>query len=225
MLKLKGYRMSTQRHFDALIKTIDHLLGPDGCQWDKEQTISTLCSMVAEEVYEVIDAINDRDAQHLADELGDVLLTCLFLVKAASKEFSFPWESPLEMANQKLIRRHPHIFLTKKNLTNKEIEAQWESLKKEEHTHQQRKILDGIPRSLPALAMTQKIVRKLKKAKALTTSISELGGPSRSEEDVLAKKMLLIVAEAEEKGFHAEEILRQFCRYIQTTHSGSETRP
>lgn len=209
--------MTDRDPFQSLAVTIDHLLSPAGCQWDREQTVETLSRMLFEEVCEMIDSVKDPDPSKLADELGDVFITAIFLAKAAENEKKFAWVTPLEMGKEKLIRRHPHIFGEEKSsLTNAEVMAQWEQIKKKENPKRNR--LDNIPSSLPALAMMQKILKKLKNAPDLPSALEELGGPSRSDEDVLAKKLMQLIAEAEKKGIHAENALRQFCHHVKEIH-------
>ena len=103
--------------FHSLIRVIDRLLGPDGCPWDKEQTVFSLSHMVLEEVCEVIDTLRDAEPERLADELGDLIIGAMFLAKAAEKEHRFAWERPFQKATEKLIRRHPHIFTEDQKIT------------------------------------------------------------------------------------------------------------
>ncbi len=122
--------MEDKTGFARLMAIIDRLLGPDGCPWDKKQTVSSLSHMLLEEMHEVIDDIEEREK--LADELGDVWMTLLMLTKAAEREGRFRWNYPLSKAAEKLIRRHPHVFEEQKNLTSEEVEKQWIELKKRE---------------------------------------------------------------------------------------------
>lgn len=98
------------REFDELIEIIDRLLGPDGCPWDKEQTLQSLRSSVLEEVCEVIEAIDLNDNAHIKEELGDLFFNTIFLCKIAEKEKRFTVTEILKELNEKLIRRHPHVF-------------------------------------------------------------------------------------------------------------------
>ena len=86
------------------------LRGPDGCPWDREQTFDTIKPYILEETYEVMDAIDARDWQGLADELGDLMLQAVFYAQMASEEGHFRIEDSLDAINEKLIRRHPHVF-------------------------------------------------------------------------------------------------------------------
>jgi len=122
--------MDEKTGFTQLVAIIDKLLGPEGCPWDKKQTVSSLSHMMLEEMREVIADV--EESEKLAEELGDVWMTLLMLTKAAEREGRFSWNYPLSKAAEKLIRRHPHIFEERKDLTPEEIEKQWIELKKRE---------------------------------------------------------------------------------------------
>ena len=199
--------------FHSLIRVIDRLLGPDGCPWDKEQTVLSLSHMVLEEVCEVIDTLRDAEPERLADELGDLIIGAMFLAKAAEKEHRFAWERPFQKATEKLIRRHPHIFTEDQKITTvQEVEKQWDEIKSTEAEHLGRKSrFDGIPRSLPSLSMMQKLLGKTKKSVPLHQTIQNLIEKECPEEDEdIARRITAHILEAEEKGIQAEQALRIF---------------
>jgi uncharacterized protein YabN with tetrapyrrole methylase and pyrophosphatase domain len=206
--------MSSNGHsFDKLIEVIDHLLGPDGCPWDQEQTVLSLSRMILEEVCETIDTIRDPNPEKLADELGDLFVSALFLAKVAEKEGRFSWSLPFTKAVEKLIRRHPHIFGKESKIScPKAVEARWDEVKATESEHQSRRSrFDGIARSLPSLAMVQKLVSKARKIphlQAVAEKIVEQTGED-AEED-LGRKITQLVLEADKKGIQAEEALRRY---------------
>lgn len=206
--------MSTAEvEFRTLIEIIDRLLSPDGCPWDKEQTVLSLSHMVLEEVCEVIDTLRETEPEKLADELGDLMNAAIFLAKAAEKEGRFLWERPLQKAAAKLIRRHPHIFGEDQKLTSvKEVEKRWDEIKATEVEHANRKSrFDGIPKSLPALAMMQKLLAKAKKVPALRHVAEDLCKTQReNEEEELGRRIGQLIFEAEENGIQAEQALRRF---------------
>ena len=154
------------REFDELIEILERLLGPDGCPWDKVQTLQTLRSTILEEVCEVIEAINLNDDAHIKEELGDLFLNIVLLSKIAEKENRFPVTAVLKELNEKLIRRHPHVFADGKKIhTVDELHEQWDLIKKDEKGKEKRKsVLDGISKQLPALARAQKALKRMKKA-------------------------------------------------------------
>lgn len=196
----------------TLVEVIDRLLGPEGCPWDKEQTVLSLSHMILEEVCEVIDTLQEADAEKLASELGDLMIGAIFLAKAAEKEGRFPWAIPFQKGAEKLVRRHPHIFADEKLTTAKEVERRWDEIKATEAEHLARKSrFDGIPRSLPALAMMQKLLTKAKKAPSLYRSVEDLvQHPRENDEEDLGRRMVQLIMEAEEKGIQAEHALRTF---------------
>jgi tetrapyrrole methylase family protein/MazG family protein len=201
------------KEFHALVAIVDRLLGPDGCPWDREQTVFSLCHMLLEEACEVIDCIHDQDREKLADELGDVIIVSLFLAKVSQKEERFSWTLPLEKAAEKLVRRHPHIFGGKeKLLSSKAVMEQWEREKAKEAGHADRKSrFDGIPKSLPSLAMMQKLLGKLHKKPSLHSAAQTFLQTTRQDpEEEFARQLTCLIVEGEKNGIQAEAALRRF---------------
>jgi tetrapyrrole methylase family protein / MazG family protein len=120
------------RNFDDLSKLCDILLGPDGCPWDKEQTIESLKKYILEESEEVAHAIDLKDWKNLKEELGDVLYNIIFIAKLAEKSQKFDINQIIDEIYKKLVRRHPHIFGDKKLKTSEEVKKAWQEIKKEE---------------------------------------------------------------------------------------------
>src|SRR3954452_18221763 len=102
--------MSTGEKFQRLVEIMARLRGPDGCPWDREQTFDSIKPYTLEETYEVLDAIDRRDWDHLAEELGDFMLQAVFYAQMAKEAGYFGMADALRAINEKLIRRHPHIF-------------------------------------------------------------------------------------------------------------------
>lgn len=205
---------SSVKTFDDLVAIIDRLLADDGCPWDREQTVLSLSHMLLEEVCETIDSVRDDNAEHLADELGDLFVTALFFAKAAQKEGRFLWEAPFKKGIEKLVRRHPHIFDQAALLTSDQVKEQWETLKKKEPAHQHRKHrVDGIPSSLPGLAMMQKFFVKIGKhpdLKKIVEGCMDTAQQEKDPEKVLGSQIAALVFQAQEKGIQAEQALRLF---------------
>jgi tetrapyrrole methylase family protein/MazG family protein len=148
--------------FRQLVWIMERLRSPDGCPWDRKQTFETIKGYLLEETYEVMEAIDHRDWPHLAEELGDLLLQPVFLAQMASEEGFFTISVALDEINQKLVRRHPHIFGDSKAATAEEVKERWDEIKKEEKSakglpHARPSILDHVTRSLPALVEASKI--------------------------------------------------------------------
>lgn len=141
--------------FSRLVDLLDTLRGPQGCPWDKEQTHDSLKRYLLEEAYEVFEVI-DNSPEKLPEELGDVLLQVLFHAQIATEEGRFTIDDVLESLRDKLVRRHPHVFAEQKVKDAREVEANWEELKRGERTGQPGVLLLGsVPQAMPALAHSQ----------------------------------------------------------------------
>ena len=122
----------------------------DGCPWDLEQTIDSIKSHLIEEAYEALDAMESGNREHLAEELGDVLLQIVFQSQIASEEGSFNFADVAQGISDKLIRRHPHIFGDVKVADSKEVLRNWDAIKKTENKARES-ALDGVPKHTPPL--------------------------------------------------------------------------
>ncbi len=148
---------SIGNQFEELIRIVERLRGPDGCPWDKEQTSSSLISYLLEETYEVIEAIDEKNWDGLKEEIGDLMLHMVFQATIAKEDELFDISESLKNINEKLIRRHPHVF-DKKNLVKDSIKPNWELEKHKEKKRNSR--LDGVPQNLPGLIRAQRIQEK-----------------------------------------------------------------
>src|ERR1041384_8116556 len=124
------------REFDRLVEIMATLRGPDGCPWDREQTIDTLKPFVLEETYEVLDAIDRHDHDALREELGDFLFEAVFLAQLESEDGHFTIADSLTSIADKLVRRHPHGFKRHEGEATLEsagqVKARWEEIKADE---------------------------------------------------------------------------------------------
>ena len=150
--------------FARLVEIMARLRAPGGCPWDREQNFDTIKPYLLEEAYEVMDAIDARDWDGLADELGDLLLQAVFFAQMASEEGRFDIADSLLAINSKLVRRHPHVFADGDAKTSGEVLRRWDEIKAVEKesrgTPPPAGLLAGVPRSLPALVEAQKIAAK-----------------------------------------------------------------
>lgn len=144
---------------DRLLNLMARLRSPDGCAWDREQTPATLKPQMLEECYEVMEAIDSGSAQHLTEELGDLLLHIVFQAQIAREAGQFAFADVANGIADKLIRRHPHVFGDVKLADPEGIVAQWHELKKSEKP-ERASALDGVPRSLPALMRAEALQKK-----------------------------------------------------------------
>jgi MazG family protein len=143
--------------FEKLIEIMATLRGPNGCPWDKQQDFNSLKPMLVEEVYEVLEAIENEDFDGLSEELGDLLLHVVFHAQLAKEAGRFDIAAVIDGISDKLVRRHPHVFGTESASTPDEVIKNWEAIKAREkaeklnRTPEQRSLLEGIPSKLPAL--------------------------------------------------------------------------
>ena len=172
--------------FDKLVSIMARLRAPGGCPWDREQTLASLRRYLIEETYEVLDAIEREDWTHLAEELGDLQLQIVFQAQIAAEEGRFTIDDVLEEIHEKLIRRHPHVFGTETANSAAEVLHRWEEIKAQEKKRKKSEapgegsdesILDGIPRSQPAML----------EARAISKRAAKTGFDWQSGRQVLAK--------------------------------------
>ncbi len=151
---------SAGEKFERLVAIMARLRAPDGCPWDREQSFDTIKPYLLEETYEVMEAIDARDWPELAEELGDLMLQPVFFAQMASEEGRFRIEDSLDAINQKLVRRHPHIFGDSKADTAGEVLKRWNEIKLEEKKTKKQApklLLESIPAAMPALVEAQQI--------------------------------------------------------------------
>ncbi len=169
-------RMS-RRSFDDLVNLMTTLRGPDGCPWDRKQTLPDLKPYVIEEAYEVVDAIDRNDRAALLEEVGDFLLEAVFIAEITREEGSFDVYDSITAIHDKLVRRHPHVFAGAKADDAEEVLVNWEKLKSDERKAENKSVLSGVPQSMPALL----------KASRLTEKAARVGFDWRRTEDVFDK--------------------------------------
>jgi tetrapyrrole methylase family protein/MazG family protein len=150
--------------FELLLETMRKLRAPGGCPWDAEQSHESLKRYLLEEAYEVIEAIEAADYPHLLEELGDLLLQPVFHAVIAEEKGEFTMDDVLDAINEKLVRRHPHVFGGELIETSQAQIASWEKIKKEEKGEQRRSAISGISPQLPALMQAQKVSEKAARA-------------------------------------------------------------
>jgi ATP diphosphatase len=161
------------QQFQQAVAIMAQLRAPGGCPWDREQTFDSIRKYTLEETYEVLDAIEQRDWGHLKEELGDLLLQVLYYAEMASEAGHFTISDVIRCLNQKLVRRHPHVFgdaasaaagNTAEGLATQGIDAgqvlrNWEEIKQREKSGKEGRKgrLEAVPHSLPALMEAQKL--------------------------------------------------------------------
>ena len=144
-----------KKAFERLLIIMDELRA--GCPWDMKQTMESLRHLTIEEVYELGDAILDGDHEEIKKEIGDILLHMVFYSKIGSEKNQFDIADSLNSICDKLISRHPHIYGNVKVQDEEEVKANWEKLKLKEG---KKSVLEGVPKSLPAMVKAQRIQDK-----------------------------------------------------------------
>ena len=171
------------KEFDHLVEIVATLSGPDGCPWDREQTIDSLKPFVLEETYEVLEAIDRHDHVELCQELGDFVFEAVFLAQLESEAGRFEIADSLKIVADKLVRRHPHVFARDAGEPGLDsagqVRTRWEEIKAKERGGQDtpKTLLSGIAATLPALL----------RAYHIGTRASSVGFDWARAEDVVAK--------------------------------------
>jgi MazG family protein len=147
---------------ERLLSIMTRLRGPDGCPWDKEQTLRTLRPYVLEETYEVLEAIDSGDVREHCEELGDLLLQVVFQAELRREEGRFDFADVATAIADKLVSRHPHVFGDADVRDAEGVLKQWAALKREEKKAKGggASALEGVPRELPALARADRLTEK-----------------------------------------------------------------
>jgi tetrapyrrole methylase family protein/MazG family protein/ATP diphosphatase len=148
--------------FVELVALMQRLLAPDGCPWDREQTLASLKPFLIEEAYEVLEALDADDAAEHCAELGDLLFQIVFQAELRAAEGKFGIDDVVRAIHAKMVRRHPHVFGDVTVRDANEVLANWDKLKAAEHKEQgkERRTLEGVPLQLPALLRAQRIGEK-----------------------------------------------------------------
>jgi len=155
--------MSTD--IQKLVDVMSKLRAPDGCPWDKEQDHDTLKRFLIEEAYEVIEAVENKDYEHLKEELGDLLLQVVFHAQVANENKLFNFQDVIDGIYNKLLHRHPHVFKDALVHSSRDVEVQWEDIKRKEKKNlnadgTERSAIDGVPKGMPATLQAVRLTEK-----------------------------------------------------------------
>ena len=213
---------------DQLLATAHTLRAPGGCPWDAEQTHRSLVQYLLEETYELIEAIESGDPEQVKEELGDVLYQVVFhsdLAASGSLGERFDIQDVAALTDAKMRGRHPHVFGTDEELakyaakTGDEVMLNWDVHKMREKP-ERSSVLDGVPQSLPALALANKVLGKAEKLGLLDSDAPGAFGITSEAE--LGAILLAIVSSARTAGLDPERALREATRELQVEIRTSE---
>jgi XTP/dITP diphosphohydrolase/tetrapyrrole methylase family protein/MazG family protein len=199
---------------DELKVTIARLRAPDGCPWDQEQTHASLVRCLIDEVSELIDTIDRGDLPHMREELGDVLIQVVFHAQLAAEKGAFTLEDVAREVNEKLVRRHPHVFGTGKLGTSEQVLVQWEQIKAQEKKNGPlaKGVFKDLPARLPALMLAEAIWKQIEKKSLPVTDVVDVAqvralGAKLTEAE-LGKMLFEVTAAARSNGLDPEGALR-----------------
>lgn len=147
----------TLKSFEELLNIMDELRVK--CPWDKKQTFESLRNLTTEEVYELTDAIYEKDLENIKKELGDILLHIVFYAKLGKEANAFDMKDVIDSINKKLVYRHPHVFGDTQVADEKEVIENWEKLKLKEKDGN-KSVLAGVPKAMPACVKAFRIQDK-----------------------------------------------------------------
>jgi MazG family protein len=219
--------------FDRLVELVARLRAPDGCPWDREQTLRTLRPFVLEETYEVLEAIDRDDRQALREEIGDLIFEGVLLAQLAAEAGDFTVTDSVESIADKLVRRHPHVFGdAARARTADEVLGRWEEAKAREREASPggdapKTILGGVPKTLPALLRAHEmgaraaavgfdweratdVLAKIEEEVAELREAVEAGGDSRQQiEDEMGDLLFAIANLSRKLAVEPEAALRR----------------
>lgn len=201
---------------DDLKATMARLRAPDGCPWDQEQTHASLVRCLIDEVSELIDTIDRNDYPHMREELGDVLIQIVFHAQIAAEKGLFNFDDVARDINEKLVRRHPHVFGPGKLDTSDQVIAQWEAIKATEKKNgpvpKNGGVFKELPPRLPALMFAEAVWKQIEKKQLPaegsvdTAQVEALG--RQLDEATLGRMLFELTAAARAKGLDPEGALR-----------------
>jgi XTP/dITP diphosphohydrolase/tetrapyrrole methylase family protein/MazG family protein len=203
---------------EELRQTVARLRAPDGCPWDIEQTHQTLARCLIDECSELLETIDRNDIPHMREELGDVLIQVVFHAQIAEERGDFNLEDVAREINEKLIRRHPHVFGQGKLHTSAQVLVQWEEIKAVERAavgKSDAQLFKSLPPRLPALMFAEEVAKRIEKRNLPADGVIDRAQMNARgaelDEAALGKMLFEIAAAARVNGLDPEGALRKEC--------------
>lgn len=214
---------------DDLRQTMARLRAPDGCPWDREQTHQTLARCLIDECSELLDTIDRNDLPHMREELGDVLIQVVFHAQLAAERGDFDFDDVAREINDKLIRRHPHVFGDGCANNSAEVIEVWEKVKATEKAaagKPESALFKKLPPRLPALMFAEEVAKRIQKHGLLAEGLIVPPPASGDLDEAAAGRALFgLVAACRQRGIDPEAALRKECdRVIHDVESRVQSR-
>lgn len=203
---------------EELRQTMARLRAPDGCPWDREQTHQTLTRCLIDECSELLDTIDRNDIPHMREELGDVLIQVVFHAQLAAERGDFDFDDVAREINEKLIRRHPHVFGTGRADNSAEVIEVWEKVKASEKAASgkiESALFKQLPPRLPALMFAEEVAKRIEKQKLPADGIVDEAHAERLAtnltEESAGQLLFGLVMACRKRGLDPEAALRKEC--------------
>lgn len=199
---------------EALLRTTARLRAPDGCPWDREQTHQSICDCLVEEVCELLQAIDREDDANLREELGDLLFHVVLHAQMASESGKFDFDAVAREVNEKMVRRHPHVFGEGVRLSDSEaVIRQWEQIKLKEKGAPAAGPFKELPPALNSILRAREVWKQVRK-KSLNPGDSVDGGQvaaeaARLDEASAGRALFALVAACRDAGIDPDSALRR----------------
>lgn len=199
---------------DLLLATTARLRAPDGCPWDREQTHRSICDCLVEEVAELIQAIDRNDAANLREELGDLLFHVAMHAQMASEAGKFTFDDVAREVNEKMVRRHPHVFGDGAKLGSADaVVTQWEQIKLKEKGAKKPAVFKELPPSLNAILTAREVWKQVRKKQldaGPTVDVAHVDQQSHGlTEEVAGRKLFELIAACRDAGIDPDSALRR----------------
>ena len=206
---------------DELRQTMARLRAPDGCPWDREQTHQTLTRCLIDECSELLDTIDRHDIPHMREELGDVLIQVVFHAQLAAERGDFNFDDVAREINEKLVRRHPHVFGDGRADTSAQVIEVWEKVKASEKAASgktESTVFKQLPPRLPALMFAEEIAKRIEKKSLPAAAVMDEAHVQRLASTLTAESagqlLFGLAAACRRAGIDPESALRQECNRV-----------
>jgi XTP/dITP diphosphohydrolase/tetrapyrrole methylase family protein/MazG family protein len=199
---------------DLLLETTARLRAPDGCPWDREQTHRTICDCLVEEVAELVQAIDRDDVANLREELGDLLFHVAMHAQMAAEAGKFTFDDVAREVNEKMVRRHPHVFGDGAKLGSADaVVTQWEQIKLQEKGAKKPTVFKELPPSLNAILTAREVWKQVRKKQldaGATVDVARVDGQAEGlTEDEAGRRLFELVAACRDAGIDPDSALRR----------------